>query len=104
MAIKAVAKCGVNIALACRRFQNSETCDRYSPLLSDANEEIADWLARLTANKRTWGFGLCFLYLRKVQGYGWNNISLKPSRRRRTKQLNGCRLATMNDPTWASAA
>jgi putative transposase len=36
--------------------------------LSDKNEEIADWLERLTENKRTWGFGLCFLYLRNVQG------------------------------------
>jgi putative transposase len=27
----------------------------------------------LTENKRTWGFGLCFLYLRNVQGYGWNH-------------------------------
>lgn len=41
--------------------------------LSDENEEIADWLERLTANKRNWGFGLCFLYLRNVQGYGWNH-------------------------------
>jgi len=51
----------------------SETCYRYSPVLSDENEEIADWLERLTANKRNWGFGLCFLYLRNVQGYGWNH-------------------------------
>ena len=72
MAIKAVAKCGVSIALACRTFQISQTCYRFSPALSDENEEIADLLERLAANKRTWGFGLCFLYLRNVQGYGWN--------------------------------
>ena len=73
MAMNAVAQNGVSIALACRAFEISETCYRYSPILSDENEEIADWLERLTENKRTWGFGLCFLYLRNVQGYGWNH-------------------------------
>jgi len=63
----AIAHHGVCIALACRTFQISETCYRYSPVLSDANEEIADWLERLTANKRSWGFGLCFLYLRNCR-------------------------------------
>jgi putative transposase len=78
MAMNAVTRHGVSIALACRTFQISETCYRYSPVLSDENEEIADWLERLTANKRSWGFGLCFLYLRNVQGYGWNHK--RPSR------------------------
>lgn len=71
--MNAVMQRGTSIALACRTFQISETCYRYSPVLSDENEEIADWLERLTANKRTWGFGLCFLYLRNVQGYGCNH-------------------------------
>jgi len=60
MAMKVVAVHGVSVALACRTFQISETGYRYSPTLSDENEEIADWLERLTANKRNWGFGLCF--------------------------------------------
>lgn len=55
--MKVVAVHGISVALACRTFQISETCYRYSPTLSDENEEIADWLERLTANKRTWGFG-----------------------------------------------
>jgi len=58
--MNAVMERGTSIALACRTFQISETCYRYSPILSDENEEIADWLERLTENKRTWGFGLCF--------------------------------------------
>ena len=66
--MNAVVRHGVSIALACRTFRISETCYRYSPILSDENEEIADWLERLTANKRNWGFGLCFLYLRNVLG------------------------------------
>lgn len=28
---------------------------------------IADWLEKLTDNRRTWGFGLCFLYLRTAK-------------------------------------
>jgi len=55
---------------------------------------IADWLERLTANRRSWGFGLCFLYLRNVKGFKWNhkrvyriycelelNLRIKPKRR-----------------------
>jgi putative transposase len=37
---------------------------------NDENEEIADWLLRLTAFHKRWGFGLCFLYLRNVKGFG----------------------------------
>lgn len=47
--------------------------DGYQPKLSDENAEIADWLIRLTDNQRSWGFGLCFLYLRNVKGFGWNH-------------------------------
>jgi putative transposase len=28
---------------------------------------------RLTDNHRSWGFGLCFLYLRNVKGFKWNH-------------------------------
>jgi putative transposase len=42
MAMNAAALHGVSIALACRTFQISETCYRYSPVLSDENAEIAD--------------------------------------------------------------
>ena len=44
LAKKAVARRGVSIALACRTFDVSETCYRYSPFLSDDNEEIVDLL------------------------------------------------------------
>ena len=68
MAATAVAGRGVSIALAYRTFGVSETCYRYSPQLSDENEQIADLLVGLTNAKKTWGFGLCFLYLRNIQG------------------------------------
>ncbi len=48
-----VAVHGVSVALAYRTFQISETCYRYSRVLSDENEAIAVWLKRLTANKRS---------------------------------------------------
>ena len=94
MAGNAVARRGVSIALACRTFDVSETCYRYSPLLSDENEQIGDLLVGLTDARKTWGFGLCFLYLRNVQGYSWNhkrvyriyrelelNLRIKPRKR-----------------------
>ncbi len=71
MATKAVAHYAISIRLACQVFKVSAGCYRYQPVLADENQEIADWLLRLTANQRNWGFGLCFLYLRNVKGFGW---------------------------------
>ena len=73
MAKQAAAARGLSTRLACRAFGISETCYRYQPKLSDENAEIADWLVRLTHNQRNWGFGLCFLHLRNVKGFGWNH-------------------------------
>ena len=73
IAERAVRYRSASIALACRAFRISETCYRYQPKLSDENEPIADWLVALTNTKKTWGFGLCFLHLRNVKGFGWNH-------------------------------
>ncbi len=73
MAREAVASRGVSIWLACEAFGISQTCCRYERQRSAENEQIADWLLRLTDNHRNWGFGLCFLYLRNVKGFGWNH-------------------------------
>jgi len=112
--MNAVARPGVSIALACRAFEISETCYRYSPVLSDENEEIADWLERLTANKRSWGFGLCFLYLRNVQGYGWNhkrvyriycelelNLRIKPKKRLKRDKPEPLAVPEKPNETWS---
>ena len=53
MAMNAIAQHGVSIALACRAFEISETCYRYSPVLSDENEEIADWFETLAKAERS---------------------------------------------------
>lgn len=36
-------------------------------------KQIANWLIRLTDNHRSWGFRLCYLYLRNVKGFKWNH-------------------------------
>ena len=94
MAKHAVLARGIPVRMACRIFSVSETCYRYQPKHSSDNALIADWLLRLTTTNRTWGFGLCFLYLRNVKGYPYNhkrvyriyralelNLRIKPKRR-----------------------
>lgn len=94
MAVYAIAPQRVSIALACRAFGLSQRCFRYQRILGCENAEIADWLLALTNARRNWGFGLCFLYLRNVKGFGWNhkrvyriycelelNLRIKPKKR-----------------------
>jgi putative transposase len=73
MARRAVQDRGLSIRVACQAFRVSQSCFRYEARASAENQEIADWLLRLTDNHRNWGFGLCFLYLRNVKRFGWNH-------------------------------
>ena len=73
MARWAIQSRGQSIRRACVDFAISETCYRYQSRLSGENQQIADWLIRLTHNQSNWGFGLCYLYLRNVKGFGWNH-------------------------------
>ncbi|GAB7078902.1 hypothetical protein JCM14635_05750 [Megalodesulfovibrio paquesii] len=94
MAKEAVEAGKLNIRQACAAFRISQTCYRHAAARSTENQKIADWLVRLTATQRNWGFGLCFLFLRNVKGFGWNhkrvyriyrelelNLRIKPKRR-----------------------
>jgi putative transposase len=72
MAKEVIAERGISIRSACSIFGISETCYRYQAKLSGDNAFIVDWLLRLTTTNRTWGFGLCFLYLCNVKGFGYN--------------------------------
>jgi putative transposase len=94
MARAAVQSGRTTLTHACRTFAVSETCYRYQPRRVDDNDEIADWLVRLTTAYRSWGFGLCFLHLRNVKGKPWNhkrvyriyralelNLRIKPRKR-----------------------
>ena len=125
MAVKAVTSRGISIALACRAFSISESCYRYECQLSDENAEIADWLEKLTIawqgienaregdNRRTWGFGLCFLYLRNVKGIGWNhkrvyriycelelNLRIKPKKRLKRDRPDALAVPDTANHTW----
>ena len=94
MAYKVVSEQGVCIRVACVAFRISESCYRYERKLDAENEEVANWLIKLTDNHRSWGFGLCYLYLRNVKGFKWNhkrvyriykelelNLRIKPRKR-----------------------
>ena len=94
MARRTVADRGISIRLACDLFHISQTCYRQEARQNAENEQIAEWLVRLTDNKRNRGFGLCFLYLRNVKGFKWNhkrvyriyrefelNLRIKPKKR-----------------------
>lgn len=52
--MQAVQKHNIKVALACRTFSISETCYRYGRKLDSENEDIADWLLRLTTARKTW--------------------------------------------------
>lgn len=67
-----VAQRGLSIRLACQAFTDNESRYRYEAKLKAENTRIADWLLRLKDNNRSWGFGLCYLYLRNVKGFQWN--------------------------------
>ena len=114
MAVQAVVRHGVSIALACRALQISETCYRYERKLSDENAAIAEWLVKLTTNRRTWGFGLCFLYLRNVKGFGWNhkrvyriycelelNLRIKPRKRLKRDKPDALAVPDAPNHTWS---
>ena len=94
MAQSAVQRGRTSIRHACQTFALSETCYRYQAQASQENARIADWLVRLTSTYRDWVFGLCFLHLRNVKGFGWNhkrvyriyrelelNLRIKPRKR-----------------------
>jgi putative transposase len=114
MAKKAVVERTISIRFACRVFQISETCYRYKPKLSADNVRIADWLIRLTHNQRNWGFGLCFLYLRNVKGFGWNhkrvyriyrelelNLRIKPKKRLKRDKPEPLAVPESLNQTWS---
>ena len=109
-----MARRGVSIALACRTFGVSETCYRYAPKLVGENEQIADLLVGLTNARRNWGFGLCFLYLRNIQGRRWNhkrvyriyrelelNLRIKPRKRLQRDKPDALAVPEAPNVSWS---
>lgn len=64
MAITARQRYGVSVRFVCHCLDISVATYYYRPRLSAANQQVADWLLRLTTANKRWGFGLCYLYLR----------------------------------------
>lgn len=117
MAVYAIATQGVSIALACRSFGLSQRCFRYQRVLGCENAEIADWLLALTNARRNWGFGLCFLYLRNVKGFGWNhkrvyriycelelNLRIKPKKRLKRDRPDPLSVPDSPNQVWSIVA
>lgn len=114
MAQAAVRAHGISVSSACATFAISQTCYRYKAKLSEDNKRVADWLIRLTANQRNWGFGLCFLYLRNVKGFGWNhkrvyriyrelelNLRIKPKKRLTRAKPEPLSVPTSINDVWS---
>ena len=114
MAVDAVTQKGISVALACRTFDVSETCYRYTRKLDGENERIADLLVGLTQARRTWGFGLCFLYLRNVKGHVWNhkrvyriyrelelNMRIKPKKRLKREKPEELSVPDQPNAVWS---
>jgi putative transposase len=103
-----------SVRLACDIFSISENCYRYQAKLSNENVKIANWLERLTQNQRNWGFGLCFLYLRNVQGFIWNhkrvyriyrelelNLRIKPKKRLTREKPEALSVPEQMNEVWS---
>lgn len=114
LAQRAVQEKGVSIRLACAAFRISQNGYRYTPVLSDENALVADWLSRLTTCHKRWGFGLCFLYLRNVKGFLWNhkrvyrvyrelglNLRIKPRRRLQREKPAALAVPEQPNDTWS---
>lgn len=100
--------------MACLIFNVSQTCYRYKALLKEENVQIAEWLIKLTNENKTWGFKLCYLYLRNVKGYGWNhkriyriykelelNLRIKPNKRIKREQPKTLAVPTAKNESWS---
>jgi putative transposase len=114
MAITARQRYGVSVHFVCHCLDISVATYYYKPRLSAANQQIADWLLRLTTANKRWGFGLCYLYLRNVKGFGWNhkriyriyrelelNLRIKPRRRIKRDKPDALSVPLAPNQVWS---
>lgn len=114
MAVNAVKHYKVSIRFACESLGISNSCYHYQAKLSGENEQVADWLLRLTDTHKRWGFGLCFLYLRNVKGFTWNhkrvyriyrelelNLRIKPKRRIKRDKPDALSVPVAMNEVWS---
>lgn len=114
MAIAARDRYGVSVRFVCQCLDISVATYYYRPKLSVENQRIADWLLRLTVANKRWGFGLCYLYLRNVKGFGWNhkrvyriyrelglNLRIKPKRRIKRDKPDALSVPVAPNQVWS---
>ena len=112
---KAVAlKYGFSIRRVCRLFHISETTYHYVSKLNDDNDLIAKLLLEITSEHRTWGFQLCYLYIRNVLQVHFNhkriyriycelclNLRIKPKRRIKRERPEKLAIAQFQNHIWS---
>jgi putative transposase len=114
MTIRAVKERAMSVRVACEAFGVSETRYRYWAKRCAENEVIAEWLVKVTHNQRNWGFGLCFLYLRNVNGIACNrkrvyriyrelelNLRIKPRKRLVREQPEALAVSQALNECWS---
>ena len=114
MAISARERYGVSVRFACMCLDISVATYYYRPKLSAENQRIADWLLRLTAANKRWGFGLCYLHLRNVKGFSWNhkrvyriyrelelNLRIKPKSRIKRDKPDALSVPVAPNQVWS---
>ena len=114
MAITARQRYGVSVRFVFHCLDISVATYYYKPRLSAANQQVADWLLRLTTANKRWGFGLCYLYLRNVKGFGWNhkriyriyrelelNLRIKPRRRIKRDKPDALSVPLAPNQVWS---
>ena len=103
-----------SVKLVCEVCSISKSTYYYKAKLSDENTLISDYLLRLTATHKRWGFKLCYLYLANVKGYKFNhkrvyriyrelelNLRIKPKRRIKRDKPEALSVPTKINQTWS---
>lgn len=105
---------GISVRFACMCLDISVVTYYYKPKLSAENQRIADWLLRLAAVNNRWGFGLRYLHLRNVKGFGLNhkrvyridrevelNLPIKPKRRLKRDKPDAQTVPVTTNQVWS---
>ena len=114
MAKEVMLSKGLSVRRVCRLFCISETTYRYTSKLNDDNERIAQLLLGITNEHRTWGFQLCYLYIRNVLKLQFNhkrvyriycelclNLRIKPKRRVKRERPEKLASAQFQNHIWS---
>lgn len=114
MAKDAVVVYGLSVRRACWLFCISKTTYGYVRKLDDDNERIAKLLLEITDEHRTWGFQLCYFYIRNVLHLEFNhkriyriycelclNLRIKPKRRIKRDKPEKLATAQFQNHIWS---